>query len=194
MKFVVKFFLAIVLLLSSSCNNHDDLLTSESTTEIQVHPELIASDIDLIRNFLDALYRPNQTSFRVICDASAQKGLEHIPLLKRNRILSDRLSQFKRPPRPILKINLYSIDIPRPLGSGHFVYSYNTLTGKFVRIGIYQVKENSVDMSISITRRLDGGFLVSLNNTWINDFKENAFFLRAGEQTFRFAIAVERVN
>lgn len=153
---------------------------------------LLASDVELVRHFLDALYRPASTAYRVIPDAeSEEESMRHIPLAKRNRNLSDRLNQLRHAPFSVLRINTHSGDRPKPWGSGIFVFSYSTRNGEFTFVRPHEIGDASANMWVDVRHWPDGTRLVCLSLTWIDDSKNNIFHLRSGQETFRFAIASE---
>ncbi len=165
--------------------------TQGDRVAVSERPDLVATDSALAQHFLDALYRPNSTKYRVIADAASEKSMGHIPLTKRNRDLSIRLSELRQAPASNIRVNLHSGDRPEPWGSDIFVYSYNTRTGEFVKVRRHRIEDDSSDMWIDVRHWPNGTRLISLSFTWIDDLKNNTFHLRSGERTFRFAIAIE---
>ena len=156
--------------------------TSESPPDAKPGRVRIATDIDLVRHFLDALYRPDRTTFCVI------------PVADRNQDLRARLHQLRRAPSPVIRVIVLSGDRPGSWSSGHSVYSYDTATGRFAATGVHKAGQDESDMLIDVRHWPSGTRLLNLSNTWIDDFKDNIFHLRKGEETFRFAIAIEPVD
>jgi hypothetical protein len=152
------------------------------------------SDLDVARNFLDALYRPNNTSYQVYPDASSEEGMGHIPLAARNQVLRERLNQLRRAPGSIIAVNLDIPDQIRPDDSRHVLYSYDTSTGRFEAASKHKIGDVSTNMWITIKNWPNGTRLVNLRQTWIDDDKDSIFHLRCGEQSFRFAIAIAPVT
>jgi len=155
------------------------------------HHNVISNDIEIVSGFLDALYRPGRTPYRVVPDADADEGMGHISVNERNRELSNRLNQLRRAPSAVILITLHSGDRPEPPGSEVFVYSYDTKTGDFAVVGPHKIGDSSSNMWIDVRHWPNGTRLLNVRHTWINDFKDNIFHLRRGEQTFRFAVAIE---
>ncbi|MEK7951763.1 hypothetical protein [Luteolibacter soli] len=153
--------------------------------------EMIASDIDLLRHFLDALYRSASTPYRLISDAASEQSMAHIPVADRNLELTDRLNELRRAPHPVITINVQSGDRPEPWGSGFTLYSYDTRTGKLAAVGPYKLGQDTADMWIDVRHWPGGTRLISLRFAWIHDLKDNIFHLRKDERTFRFAVADE---
>lgn len=152
------------------------------------------SGLDVARNFLDALYRPNDTSFQVSPDAASEAGMGHIPLASRNQDLQERLNQLRRAPVSIIAVNL---DIPnsvQPDDSRHVLYFYDTRTGRFTAANEHMNIDASPNMWITIRNWQNGTRLVNLKHTWIDDGKDNIFHLRREEQLFRYAIAIAPVT
>lgn len=172
------------------------LLGCVATPQEQAHVEgkraLIPSDIELVRDFLDALYRPGQTLYRVTADADSEEAVGDTA--GRNRKLSARMQQLRIAPSQTITVNLYSGDRPEPWGSDHFLYLYDRRTGGFTVEGPHALDRSSADMWIDVRHWPNGTRLVNLSNTWIDDFKDSIFHLRLAEKTFRLAIAIEPVD
>lgn len=184
--------LALAAALSASicgCATLKDLPIENATK-----PKPVEQDIELATNFLNALYRPSASSFRVIADADSESSMKHVPLPVRNKELQDRLKLLMRPPNSVIKVNLRSTTLPEPSGSGHYIYTFDTNSGRLVEIGPHETGTNTADMWIRIDHWPNGTRLLSLSFTWIDDLKTNIFHLRSEERKFRFAIAVEPVN
>jgi|GEM_PF-5883017 len=165
--------------------------TQEKHAQIDDRPGPIHSDIELVRHFLDALYRPSDTAYRVIADAESEEMMGHIPLAERNRSLRNCLDQLRHAPTRIIMVTLHSGDRPEPWGSNLSLYSYDARTGGFTSKEPHKIGGEASDMWIDVRHWPNGTRLVSLSHTWIDDFKSNTFHLRKWEQTFRFAIAIE---
>jgi hypothetical protein len=178
---------ALSLLALFGCASTQDSKRDQNSN----HPNLITADTKIVNCFLDALYRPGRTPYRVVPDAEADEGMSHIYGDERNRVLRTRLNQLRRAPTAVILVNLHSGDRPEPWGSEVFVYSYDTKTGDFAVVGPHKVGDNSSDMWIDVRHWPNGTRLVNVSHAWINDFKDNIFHLRSGEQTFRFAVAIE---
>ena len=154
-------------------------------------PKMVEQDINLAAHFLNALLRPNQSEFRVIVDADSEESMGHVPLATRNRQLRERLSLLRIPPTQVIKVNIYSADFPKPWGSDHYVYSFDTKSGELAEMGRHEVGEGDSDLWIRIDHWPNGTRLVSLSLSWIKDSKDDIFHLRQGEKSFRFAVASE---
>lgn len=163
----------------------------DRASKVSDKPDLVPSDIDLVRHFLDSLYRSGDTSYRVIPDAESEESTGHIPLAKRNQDLSNRINQLRHAPSRFITVNLQSGDRPEPWGSGLFLYSYDTKTGDLAFERPHKIGDNASDMWIDVRQWPNGTQVVSLTHTWADDFKDNIFHLRKGERTFRFATAIE---
>lgn len=183
MRFVVATILAIAL---GGCASQ-----TESQPTSTSRPKLVDQDIKLATHFLQALLRPNQSEFRVIVDADSEESMRHIPLTTRNRQLQERLALLRTPPTRAIKVNIYSADLPKPWGSDHYVYSFDTESGELAELGRHEIGGDDSDLWIRIDHWPNGTRLVSLRFSWINDLKSDIFHLRQGEKKFRFAIASE---
>ncbi len=165
--------------------------TSESWSRAKPKVALNQSDVELVAQFLNALYRTGHTPYRVIADVASEDWMPNLPLAKRNEELRKRLNWLRRAPQSVIKVNLHSGDRPKPWGSGIFVYSYNTATGEFESTGVYKTGKATSDLWIDVRHWSEGTRLLCLSHSWIDDFKDDIFHLREGERTFRFAIAIE---
>jgi hypothetical protein len=181
--------IAILSITLSGCST-----MREGSITKAVGPRLVTEDIELATDFLNALLRPNDTSFRVIADADSEESMRHIPLATRNKELQGLLTSLRVPPNSTVTVNLQSAALPKPSGSDHYVYTFDTRSGKLDEVGLYKIGSDSADMWMQIIHWQNGTRLVSLSFTWVHDLKIHIFHLRAGEQTFRFAITTELVD
>lgn len=164
---------------------------TESHPTSTASPKPIDQDIKLTTDFLEALLRPERSKYRVIVDADSEESMRHIPLAIRNKQLQGRLAMLRTPPRRLITVNVHSADIPKPWGSGYYIYAYDTGSGDLAERGSHEIGGDQSDMWIRIDHWPSGTRLVSLSFTWIDDTKNDIFHLRQGENTFRFAIASE---
>lgn len=127
----------------------------------------------------------------MIVDADTDESMRHIPLATRDRQLQDRLALLRIPPARVITVNIYSADYPKPWGSDHNVYSFDTLSGELVEMGRHEASGNNTDLWLRIDHWPNGTRLVSLSVSWIKDSKNDIFHLRQGKKNFLFTDSSE---
>ena len=96
--------------------------STETFAEISARsPRLVADDLRLAKDFLDALYRADHSEYEVIVDADSDADTDPLVRAERNEGLHRRLSSLREAPGERIRINLRSSDTPEPWGSGHFI-------------------------------------------------------------------------
>jgi len=155
--------------------------------------EATPADLALTQNFLDALFRPKHTVFRIVADASSESSNSRIE--DTNKILEKRIAMLRNlAEKPVLSIWIDSGDSPLPYGSGIVVFDYFTDSGTLVRRGPHLDMKNLGEILIDIRHWPNGTRLVNVSASVFDDFKVNIFHLRQKEEIFRFAIAIEPLD